>query len=80
MEHLSHITRFGLPGIDRIPFGMHACHLIIRRTSSAHGARARRWVPTACTLVARLLRNEVASAVLRRHDAIWSFRADFEAV
>jgi hypothetical protein len=26
MAHLSHITRFGLPGIDRIPFGMHACH------------------------------------------------------
>jgi hypothetical protein len=23
----SHITRFGLPGVDRIPFGMHACHL-----------------------------------------------------
>jgi two-component system, sensor histidine kinase PdtaS len=27
MEHLSHITRFGLPGVDRIRFGMHACHV-----------------------------------------------------
>ena len=27
MENLSHITRFGLPGIDRIPFGTHACHV-----------------------------------------------------
>ena len=31
MEHLSHITRFGLPGIDRIPFGMHACHFYSSR-------------------------------------------------
>lgn len=26
MKTLPHITRFGLPGIDRVPFGMHACH------------------------------------------------------
>jgi hypothetical protein len=26
MANLPHITRFGLPGIDRVPFGMHACH------------------------------------------------------
>jgi MEDS: MEthanogen/methylotroph, DcmR Sensory domain len=31
MENLSYITRFGLPGIDRIPFGMHACHLYSNR-------------------------------------------------
>jgi hypothetical protein len=31
MENLSHITRFGLPGIDRIPFGMHACHFYSTR-------------------------------------------------
>src|SRR5688500_13868965 len=31
METLSHITRFGLPGIDRIPFGMHACHFYSHR-------------------------------------------------
>jgi two-component system, sensor histidine kinase PdtaS len=27
MEKFSHITRFGLPGIDRVPFGTHACHV-----------------------------------------------------
>lgn len=27
LANRSHITHFGLPGIDRIPFGMHACHL-----------------------------------------------------
>jgi hypothetical protein len=26
MANLPHITRCGLPGIDRVPFGMHACH------------------------------------------------------
>lgn len=31
MADRSHITRFGLPGIDRIPFGMHACHLYSNR-------------------------------------------------
>jgi hypothetical protein len=31
MANLSHITRFGLPGIDRIPFGMHACHFYSNR-------------------------------------------------
>ncbi|WP_119460824.1 MEDS domain-containing protein [Rhodospirillaceae bacterium SYSU D60014] len=31
MENLSHITRCGLPGIDRVPFGMHACHFYSNR-------------------------------------------------
>lgn len=31
MTNLSHVTRFGLPGIDRIPFGMHACHFYNNR-------------------------------------------------
>jgi hypothetical protein len=31
MANLSHITRGGLPGIDRIPFGMHACHFYSNR-------------------------------------------------
>jgi len=31
MKNLSHITHFGLPGIDRIPFGMHACHFYSNR-------------------------------------------------
>jgi CheY-like chemotaxis protein len=31
MTNLSHITHFGLPGIDRIPFGMHACHFYSNR-------------------------------------------------
>jgi two-component system, sensor histidine kinase PdtaS len=26
MANLTHITRCGLPGMDRVPFGMHACH------------------------------------------------------
>ena len=26
MANLSHITRCGLPGIEWVPFGMHACH------------------------------------------------------
>lgn len=26
MPKLPHITRCGLPGVDRVPFGMHACH------------------------------------------------------
>jgi hypothetical protein len=26
MANLSHITSCGLPGIDQVPFGMHACH------------------------------------------------------
>jgi hypothetical protein len=26
MAELPHITRFGLPGVDRVPAGMHACH------------------------------------------------------
>jgi hypothetical protein len=26
MPNSPHITSFGLPGIDRVPFGMHACH------------------------------------------------------
>jgi hypothetical protein len=26
MENFAHITHFGLPGIDRVPLGMHACH------------------------------------------------------
>jgi hypothetical protein len=31
MAKLSYITCFGLPGIDRIPFGTHACHLYSNR-------------------------------------------------
>lgn len=31
MADRSHITRFGLPGIDRIPYGMHACHVYRNR-------------------------------------------------
>jgi hypothetical protein len=31
MTDLPHITRFGLPGIDRVPFGMHACHFYSSR-------------------------------------------------
>ena len=31
MADLSHITRCGLPGIDRVPFGMHACHFYRNR-------------------------------------------------
>jgi hypothetical protein len=31
MATRSHITHFGLPGIDRIPFGMHGCHLYSTR-------------------------------------------------
>ncbi|HJY49168.1 MAG TPA: hypothetical protein VJ349_11125, partial [Stellaceae bacterium] len=31
MANLPHITRFGLPGIDRVPFGMHACHSYSKR-------------------------------------------------
>jgi hypothetical protein len=26
MANLSHVTSCGLPGIDQVPFGMHACH------------------------------------------------------
>src|SRR5437763_1628783 len=26
MTNSPHITQCGLPGVDRIPFGMHACH------------------------------------------------------
>jgi two-component system, sensor histidine kinase PdtaS len=35
MSNFSHITRFGLPGIDRIPFGMHACHFYSNRDELA---------------------------------------------
>jgi hypothetical protein len=31
MANLPHITRFGLPGIARLAFGMHACHLSSNR-------------------------------------------------
>jgi hypothetical protein len=31
MANLPHITRSGLPGIDRVPFGMHACHFYSNR-------------------------------------------------
>jgi DcmR-like sensory protein len=35
MANLPHITRFGLPGIDRVPFGMHACHFYSNRDQLA---------------------------------------------
>jgi hypothetical protein len=31
MAKLSHITSCGLPGIDQVPFGMHACHFFSNR-------------------------------------------------
>ena len=31
MANPAHITHFGLPGIGRIPFGMHTCHLYNNR-------------------------------------------------
>ena len=31
MANLSHITNCGLPGIDQVPFGMHACHFFSNR-------------------------------------------------
>jgi len=31
MANLTHMTRFGLPGIDRIPYGMHTCHFYSNR-------------------------------------------------
>lgn len=31
MSNSTHITHFGLPGIDRIPFGMHTCHFYLNR-------------------------------------------------
>jgi hypothetical protein len=31
MANLPHITRLGLPGIDRVPFGFHACHFYSER-------------------------------------------------
>jgi hypothetical protein len=31
MARFHHITRCGLPGIDRVPFGMHACHFFNTR-------------------------------------------------
>ena len=31
MANFTHITRFGLPGIDPIPFGMHTCHFYSNR-------------------------------------------------
>ncbi len=31
MANLPHITNFGLPEIDRIPFGMHTCHFYSNR-------------------------------------------------
>jgi len=31
MKPLSHITHFGLPGIEHIPFGVHACHFYSNR-------------------------------------------------
>jgi two-component system, sensor histidine kinase PdtaS len=31
MANLSNITRCGLPGIDQVPFGMHACHFYSNR-------------------------------------------------
>ncbi len=31
MANFTHITHFGLPGIDRIPFGMHTCHFYSNR-------------------------------------------------
>jgi two-component system, sensor histidine kinase PdtaS len=31
MADLPHITHFGLPGIDAVPFGVHACHFYSNR-------------------------------------------------
>jgi hypothetical protein len=31
MANLNHITSCGLPGIDHVPFGMHACHFFSNR-------------------------------------------------
>jgi hypothetical protein len=31
MANLDHITSCGLPGIDQVPFGMHACHFFSNR-------------------------------------------------
>jgi hypothetical protein len=35
VANLDHFTRCGLPGIDRVPFGMHACHFYSNRDELA---------------------------------------------
>jgi hypothetical protein len=35
MANLLHITHCGLPGIDRVPVGMHACHFYSSRNKLA---------------------------------------------
>lgn len=66
MTNIPHITRCGLPGIDRVPFGWHACHFYKSREQLAAAL-----VPYA---VAGLRGNErcllVTAPPLPAHDAV----------
>jgi hypothetical protein len=65
MANLSQITRCGLPGIERAPFGMYACTFIAAVTSSL-----RRWCRTlsrGCAATSARSRSGVARRVRRRH-------------
>jgi two-component system, sensor histidine kinase PdtaS len=76
MANLPHITRCGLPGIDRVPFGMHACHFYSDRDQLIAAL-----VPYA---VAGLRSNErclwVTAPPLSARDAIKALRTAWDGV
>jgi hypothetical protein len=71
MANLSHVTSCGLPGIDQVPFGMHACHFF--------GSRDQLVAVLVPYVIAGLRGNErclwVAAPPLPAREAIKALRA-----
>lgn len=76
MTNIPHITRGGLPGIDRIPFGMHACHFYSNRDQVAAAL-----VPYS---IAGLRANErclwITAPPLPAREAVQALRAAWDGV
>ena len=76
MKNLSHITHCGLPGIDHVPVGMHACHFYSTREQLVAAL-----VPY---ISAGLRNNErclwITAPPLPAHEAIEALRAESESV
>jgi hypothetical protein len=76
MSKLPHFTRSGLPGIETVPFGMHACHFYRNRDELISAL-----VPY---FVAGLRGNQrclwIAAPPLPARDAIQALRAEWDCV
>lgn len=76
MTNMPHITRCGLPGIDLIPFGMHACHF--------YGDRDQLAAAVVSYSVAGLRSNErclwITAPPLPAHDAVAALRGAWDGV